>query len=182
MPARGLILLLLASWLAGPLWAVPARAATGERLTGYGDFRFGMSVAEAAGAIGQASPIAEENGVALIETPVRIAGQPALRRLRFVDDRLVGIVFRWEQGGAASADAAAQCRALFSRFHGQLAMRYGAPALRPHESPEPEPGFAGLSFWAFADGASISLIVVRDAGPGQEPCRATLNYKEPPAG
>jgi hypothetical protein len=171
---------LAALWLAGG--AAGASSAAGyDRLVGYADFRFGMSVAEAAAVIGQAQPVAEEDGVQLIETAVRVAGLPAQRRLLFVEDRLTSIVFRWEPAEPASGDGKARCRALYDRFHDQLAGRYGTAALGPHQTAEGEAAYAGLSFWSFADAASISLIVVRDPGKNSR-CRATLNYKEPPAG
>lgn len=167
--------------LAALLTAGAAAAAGYDKLTGYADFRFGMSVAEVAAVIGEAQPVSEEAGAQQIETPVRLAGLPAIRRLLFVNDRLTSIVFRWEPVAERSGDPGAQCRALFERFHDQLAGRYGAPALGPHETPGSESPFAGLSFWSFADAASIALVVVRDTGK-QSPCRATLNYKESPAG
>lgn len=168
-----------AAALATLLTAGGAAAAGYDKLTGYGDFRFGMSLAEAAAVIGQAQPVSGEGGAQQVETAVRVAGLPATRRLLFVNDRLTSIMFRWEAGG--SGDPGTRCRALFERFHDQLAGRYGAPALGPNATSDGEPGFAGLSFWSFADAASIALVVVGDDGK-KSPCRATLNYKEPPAG
>ena len=175
-PAIALAAFLLAAGTAGPI-----SGAGYDKLTGYADFRFGMSVAEATAVIGRAQPVAEEGGSQLIETAVRVAGLPAMRRLLFVHDRLTSIAFRWDPVDDKAGDGNTHCRVLYERFHDQLAGRYGTPALGPHQTPGDESAYAGLSFWAFADAASISLIVVRDAGKKGR-CRATLNYKEPPAG
>jgi hypothetical protein len=194
MPARTLAPILLALCLGGAAWPAPAWAAPKERLTGYGDLRFGMSVAEAAAAIGEAQPAPPADGIELIETPVVVAGMPALRQLLFAGGRLASIVFRWAPAQEPAADAASRCRALFARLQGQLGGRYGTPALGPDQSPEGEPGFAGMTFWSFADGASIALVVAEiGGGQGEEsqseesqgggsPCQATLNYKQPPTG
>lgn len=192
MPIRAPVLAFLALCLLVGVWAAPLRAAPGERLTGYGDLRFGMTVAEAAAAIGEPAPAAPADGTELIETKVVAAGMPALRRLVFVGGRLVSIVFRWGPQeafqGVPASSAAASCRALFGRLQGQLGGRYGTPALGPDQTPEGEPGFAGMTFWSFADGASIALVVAQGgAAQGEEGgdgalCRATLNYKQPPTG
>jgi len=186
----------LALCLPAAAWAAPLRAAPGERLIGYGDLRFGMTVAEAAAAIGEPVPAAPADDTELIETEVVAAGMPAQRRLMFADGRLVSIIFRWgpevASQGSPAPDATARCRALFARLQGQLGGRYGTPALGPDQSAEGEPGFAGMTFWSFADGASIALVVAQsdagDEGRGEggttsrPTCQATLNYKQPPTG
>ena len=70
MPIRAPVLAFLALCLLVGAWAAPLRAAPGERLTGYGDLRFGMTVAEAAAAIGEPAPVAPADGTELIETKV----------------------------------------------------------------------------------------------------------------
>lgn len=158
---------------AGPLQAAPE-----YKLLGYGDFRFGMTLAEAAAVIGDVQAIDGGNGLRLIETPVVAAGQPAIRQLVFEKDLLTSIVFRWEPARDPQSDPRAQCRQLFEQLQAQLGGRYGEPTLGPHQSPDGDPLFSGVSFWSFPDAASISLVVVRHTGKAA--CRATLNYKDPP--
>lgn len=159
------------------LAAGTSHAAPEYKLTGYGDFRFGMTLAEAAAMIGEAEAIDRGNGLQLIETPVMAAGRPAVRQLVFEKDLLTSIVFRWEPARDPRSDSQAQCRQLFEQLYAQLAGRYGEPALGPHQ--QPEALFSGASFWSFPNAASISLVVVRNPG-GKAACRATLNYKDPP--
>lgn len=157
-------------------------AKQGDRLVGYGDFRFGMTLAEIQGLIGDA-PLSPEDGLDAIETAETIAGMAATRRLLLDDRRLVGILFQWRLEDAAGKEADAACKTLFTRLLGQLSARYGPPALGPDRGTPIEPAvpgasFAGASFWSFFDGASVALIVRRTGAP----CRATLNYRAPPPG
>jgi hypothetical protein len=154
----------------------------GDRLTGYGDFRFGMSSAEIEALTGEA-PAPQEDGFEAIETSEVIAGMAATRRLVLADGRLVSVVFQWTLDEVQGTGMAA-CQGLFTRLLGQISGRYGAPVLGPGQGPPVEPvapgaPFAGASFWSFFDGASIALIV-RSADSSGTPCRATVNYKEAP--
>lgn len=159
-----------------------ALAKAGDRLTGYGDFRFGMTAAEIQALTGEA-PVAQEDGLEAIETAETIAGMAATRRLLFADSRLVGIVFQWTLDESAQDSGTAACETLFTRLLDQIAGRYGAPVLGPDPGSPIEPVvpgamFAGASFWSFFDGASVALIVRRAGAP----CRATLNYQASPPG
>lgn len=169
---------LLTGTLVGSLGAAPTAALAGidDQLTGYGDFRFGMTIAEAADAAGEGLPTRGADGTAAIETAVVVVGAPARRRLVFVDDRLASIVFVWHAEGGK---AAARCGELFARLADQIERRYAKPVLGSDRSSED--GSADTAFWSFPDGASIALLAVAgDGGTAAPPCRATLNYKAPP--
>ncbi len=176
----------LAGWggvlLLGLCLSEAAAAKPGDRLVGYGDFRFGMTLAEIQPLIGDA-PISREDGLEAIETAETIAGMAATRRLLFDDRGLVGILFQWRLEDAGGKEGDSGCKTLFTRLLGQLSGRYGPPALGPDRGAPIEPAvpgaaFAGASFWSFFDGASVALIVRRAGAP----CRATLNYQAPPPG
>ena len=176
----------LAAWggalLLGLCLSDGAAAKPGDRLVGYGDFRFGMTLAEIQALIGDV-PVSPEDGLDAIETAETIAGMAATRRLLFDDRRLVGILFQWRLEDAAGKEGDAACETLFTRLLGQLSGRYGPPVLGPDRGAPIEPAvpgasFAGASFWSFFDGASVALNVRRTGAP----CRATLNYQAPPPG
>ena len=153
-----------------------ARAGIDDQLTGFGDFRFGMSAADAAGAAGEGMPTPGADGTATIESEVVVAGAPARRRLVFVDGHLTSIVFVW---GAEDGNAAARCGELFARLADQIERRYAKPVLGSDQSSAD--GSADTAFWSFPDGASIALVAAKGvAGDSAPPCRATLNYKAPP--
>lgn len=183
---QGELVARLAGWggvlLLGLCLSEAAAAKPGDRLVGYGDFRFGMTLAEIQPLIGDA-PISREDGLEAIETAETIAGMAATRRLLFDDRGLVGILFQWRLEDAGGKEGDSGCKTLFTRLLGQLSGRYGPPALGPDRGAPIEPAvpgaaFAGASFWSFFDGASVALIVRRAGAP----CRATLNYQAPPPG
>jgi hypothetical protein len=172
--------------LAGICLATPAGARVPDQLTGYGKLLFGMTTAEVQALTGQ-PPEPRGDGVEVIETRQKIAGLPATRILMLEDGQLASIVFQWElEDGTPDAETDA-CQRLFGMLLGQVTGRYGNPAIgaNPGGSEGPKAtrsGFAGTSFWAFPDGASIGLVVRGgDAlGSGAVRCRGTVNYKQPP--
>jgi hypothetical protein len=184
--SRGSRLFWLGLSLAVLSLSMPAGARVPDRLTGYGKLLFGMTTDEVQDLTGQpAEP--RGDGVEVIETREKIAGMPATRILMLTDGRLASIVFRWELDDGTSDAATAACQRLFGMLFGQVTGRYGNPAIGPNpgEPDGPKPtrsGFAGTSFWAFPDGASIGLVVRGgDAlGSGAVRCRGTVNYKQPP--
>lgn len=170
---RGPLILCLAGLLAA---GRVAHAGIDDELAGFGEFRFGMSAAEAAGIAGTGEAVPDADGRASIESVVTIVGAPALRRLIFVADRLTSVVFVWSPG---DEKARARCGELFARLADQIERRYAKPVLGSDQTSAEGP--ADTAFWSFPDGASISLVAVSgDGDGGAPPCRTTLNYKAPP--
>ncbi len=164
--------------LAGGLGPGTASGQVGDRLTGYGKLLFGMTTEEVQALTGQ-SARQRPDGVDVIETPEKIAGMPATRTLVLADGKLASIMFQWAVDGVPEGSAP-PCQGLFNRLLGQVTGRYGEPAIGADPEGQGGSGFAGTSFWAFPDGASIGLIV-RGAEGEAAGCRAIVNYKQPPA-
>lgn len=160
------------------LSAVTSQAGMLDGLTGYGELRFGLPLAEAAAMTG-ASPSKAADGSELLESREKIAGRPALRQLWFRDHRLTRIVFRWIAEDRAGP---AGCETVFDQMTEMVAQRYGRPVQGPTEQKGAD-SFSGGTFWVFRDGANIGLSVSYEDGRNTDQgCRAMLSYRETPNG
>lgn len=148
-----------------------------DRLTGYAELRFGLSLDEASALTG-AAPSAAEGGGLLIETKETMVGRPVQRQLWFRDGKLSRIVFHWAAEDRADPEL---CEALFTELAEAVAGRYAKPAQGPTALPAGKE-FTGGAFWVFPDGNNIGLSVAYGAaGSGTKACRAMLSYRAAPA-
>lgn len=169
------------TWLGGLATAAclaagaPSVAGSLDRLTGYAELRFGLTVEEASALTGASSSRAE--GGALIETKETLVGRPALRQLWFSEGKLSRIVFRWSVEDRADPGL---CRTLFKELTGVVADRYAKPVQGPTEI-EAGTEFTGGAFWVFADGANIGLSAsYAPRGSGPRACQAMLSFRAAP--
>ncbi|GIK97062.1 MAG: hypothetical protein BroJett029_12710 [Alphaproteobacteria bacterium] len=168
-------------WLGGLTTAaclaatVPSLAGSLERLTGYADLRFGLTVEEASALTGAAPSTAE--GGALIETRETLVGRPAVRQLWFREGKLSRIVFRWTVEDRADPEL---CQAFFKQLADVVAGRYAKPVQGPTEITAGKE-FTGGAFWAFPDGANIGLSAsYAPRGSDGRACQAMLSFRAAP--